>query len=98
MSLAPALAVISRPYQARPQARSSRTSPGFSRNPAAISSIATAGTMPACASGGRPRFLFMISATCGVSDLSAYQPSKYSADRGFGVVMAPLDQTRREPA
>jgi hypothetical protein len=28
--------------------------------------------------------LFMISSTVGVATRSAYQPSKYSADRGFG--------------
>ena len=27
---------------------------------------------------------FMISATAGLAAWSAYQPSKYSADRGFG--------------
>ena len=39
-----------------------------------------AGTVP----GGKPICRFMISATTCVAAWSAYQPSKYSADSGFG--------------
>ena len=58
--------------------------PGLSRSASASSGIAPAWTMPARVPGGKPICRFMIPATTCVAAWFAYQPSKYSADSGFG--------------